>query len=57
MQHYRLLGFVISLIALVLALYWFDWKFTLVLWLALWANNLSMAARMAPRMPTSWEEE
>jgi len=57
MLHFRVLGFTISIVALVLSLYWFGWKLTLVLWLALWANNLSMAARMGYRGSVLEEEE
>jgi hypothetical protein len=37
----RLVGMGIGLLALVLIIVWFGWKFVIVISLTLWANNIS----------------
>ena len=37
---FRLLGTVISIITIILTIYWYDWKLALVIFLAIFANNL-----------------
>ncbi|MEL6274564.1 MAG: hypothetical protein AAFQ37_07930 [Bacteroidota bacterium] len=54
-MHLRIFGFLISMLTLYLSLTWLGWKFTLVLWLAMWGNNLTMAAKLGYRREEQWE--
>lgn len=54
-MQFRILGLVASLVALILSLSWFGWKFALVIWLAGWGNNLTMAAKLGYRNETDDE--
>ena len=40
MKYIRALGTILGITALVLAWIWFGWKLSIVIFLALWANNM-----------------
>jgi hypothetical protein len=39
MKH-RIAGMIIGTIAMLLACHYYDWKLALIIWLAIWGDNL-----------------
>ena len=39
-MKYRIAGMVIGMTAMFLACHYYDWKLALIIWLAIWGNNL-----------------
>lgn len=40
MSKKQILGAIIGIMACALGIYWFSWKLSLIMFLALWGNNL-----------------